>query len=72
MICQKAKSRVMPLGLYISLLVPSELWNDISMDFVLGLPVSKRGCDSIIVVVDRFSKICSLKKLLGCMVFLQV
>jgi hypothetical protein len=54
--CRKAKSRTQPHGLYTPLLVPKEPWVDILMDFVLGLPRSKRGRDSIFIVVDRFSK----------------
>jgi hypothetical protein len=54
--CRQAKSRVMPHGLYTPLPVPKEPLVDISMDFIFGLPRSRKGRDFIFVVVDRFSK----------------
>ena len=54
--CKQAKSTSKPHGLYQALPVPSSPWTDISMDFILGLPRSQRGNDSIFVIVDRFSK----------------
>ena len=35
--------------------MPSHAWQVMSLDFVEGLPLSK-GCNCILVVVDKFSK----------------
>lgn len=49
--CTEAKLRVQPHGLYMLLLVPKMPWMDISIDFILGLPRTRMGKDSIFVVV---------------------
>ena len=54
--CQKMKNRVeMPAGKLKPNQIPEKLWQYISVNFIIKLPVSKDH-DSILVVCDRFSK----------------
>jgi hypothetical protein len=40
----------------LSLSIPTWKWEDINMDFVVGLPKTSKGYDSIWVIVDRLTK----------------
>jgi hypothetical protein len=37
--------------------IPKWKWEEISMDFIVGLPKTQRSHDSIWVIVDRLSKV---------------
>ncbi|GJP45655.1 hypothetical protein CLOM_g5017 [Closterium sp. NIES-68] len=55
--CQRMKlSRLRPAGLMQPLEPPSRPWQQVTMDFVTGLPAGPSGNDAILVVVDRLTK----------------
>jgi transposase InsO family protein len=55
-ICQRNKvENIHPAGLLQPLPIPSQVWTEVSMDFIGGLPILQ-GKDVIMVVIDRLSK----------------
>ena len=56
--CQQVKAEHQrPTGTLQPLSIPEWKWADISMDFIVGLPKSKKENDSIWVIVDRLTKL---------------
>ena len=55
--CQQVKAEHQrPSGLLQPLEVPEWKWDRITMDFIQGLPRTRRGNDSIWVIIDRLTK----------------
>ena len=56
--CRRVKaSHLKPTGMLQPLSIPSRKWEDVSMDFIIGLPNTSKGYGSIWVIVDRFTKV---------------
>ncbi|WVZ79126.1 hypothetical protein U9M48_026740 [Paspalum notatum var. saurae] len=56
-VCKRVKAdHLKPAGMLHPLNIPAWKWEDIHMDFVVGLPRTQKGYDSIWVIIDRFTK----------------
>ena len=57
-VSQRVKAKHQKLaGLLQPLKIPEWKWEEIEMDFIVGLPRTQSGCDSIWVIVDRLMKV---------------
>ena len=56
-VCQKVKAdHLKPAGMLQPLPIPAWKWEDIHMDFIVGLPRTAKSNDSIWVIIDRLTK----------------
>ncbi|WVZ89221.1 hypothetical protein U9M48_035649 [Paspalum notatum var. saurae] len=56
-VCQRVKAdHLKPAGMLQPLALPAWKWEDIHMHFIVGLPRTQKGYDSIWVIIDRFTK----------------
>jgi len=54
--CQVKAIHLNPVGLLQPLPVLGWKWEEISMDFIVGLPTTQKGNDSIWVIMDHLTK----------------
>jgi hypothetical protein len=56
--CQRNKtSNQKPIGLLKPLEIPTERFEQVSMDFIPTLPVTKENHDAVMVIVDKLAKL---------------
>ena len=56
--CQRVKAEHQRLaGLLQPMKIPEWKWEEVGMDFIVGLPRTQKGYDSIWVIVDRLTKV---------------
>ncbi|WVZ80158.1 hypothetical protein U9M48_027657, partial [Paspalum notatum var. saurae] len=56
-VCQRVKAdHLKPAGMLQPLAIPAWKWEDVHMDFIVGLPRTQKGYDSIWVIIDRLTK----------------
>jgi len=56
--CQRVKAEHQrPAGLLQPMKIPEWKWEEVGMDFIVGLPRTQSGYDSIWVIVDRLTKV---------------
>ena len=59
--CQQVKNECqVPSGLLNPLPIPQWKWDNITMDFVSGFPLTQKKHDYVWVIVEQTNKVCSL------------